>query len=351
VIVSEQPVGEHLSVVGDLYTPLGTQFTPSMMLAYYHPERGWGEMELGSRRPLQLDPATMALHYGQAAFEGIKAHRQPDGSFALFRPAEHAARLRHSCERLAIPPIPTELCVDWWRAFTRFEQPNLLAEPGSALYLRPLIFGMDPVLGSRPSTSYCLLLLGIQTRSTDATRSRRLEVLITTDYVRSVPGGLGSVKVPGNYAAGMLAHRVAMDQGCDQVLWLDAGRRRWVEELGSMNVMFVIDSGLVTPALTDTILPGVTRDAVLALARESGIDSEERPIALEEITAALSWRGLTEAFACSTGVGITPIRGFRLGADRIELPEHAPIADRLRALLEDYQQGRVPDRHGWRVSA
>jgi len=334
---------------GELYTPLGSDFTPSMLTGRFTPERGWHDVEVGPRQPLQLDPATMALHYGQAAFEGLKAYRQPDGGLALFRCADHAQRLADSCRRLAIPPLPHDLASDAWRLFCRYENPNLAPGPHTALYLRPLVFGTDLVLGARPSAGFELLLLGIQiTDGADQPR-RRLEVLVTTEFVRAAPGGVGAAKTPANYAAGMLAQKVAFDHGCDQVLWLDAGRRRWVEELGSMNVMFVLDDTLVTPQLTDTILDGVTRRTILTLAREAGLAVEERPIALEELTAAMSWHGLTEAFACSTGAGITNIGGFQLNGNRLALPDQSPLADRLRGLLEDVQFGRAADPHGWRT--
>ena len=223
---------------------------------------------------------------------------------------------------------------------------NITNRP-TALYLRPLVFGCDDVLGDRPSTQYKMVLLGVVLDLTEAGRRKRLEVLITDQFVRAASGGVGTAKVPGNYGAGMLARRAAAEYGCDQVLWLDAGRRRWVEELGSMNVMFQLGGTLVTPSLTDTILAGVTRSTLLALARDHGLDCEERPIALEEITAAMSWKGLTQALGCGTAVGVASINAFHLGERTLALPPATPVADRLRALLSDVQQGRAEDVRGW----
>lgn len=326
--------------------PFGTVFTPSMMTATYSPERGWGEFELGPRRPLVLDPATVALHYGQTAFEGLMAYRQPNGDMAIFRAADHAARWQRSCERLAIPPIDIDRCVESWREFVRAEQHALPDDPEVGLYLRPLIFGSDAVLGARPSTHFQMVLLGVESWFDPR---RRFEVLITQHYVRTTPGGIGMAKTPGNYGAAMLAQQYARERGCDQVLWLDAGRRRWIEELVSMNVFFVLDEVLVTPPLTDTILAGVTRDSVLRLAEELDVLTDERPVALEELTAAVVRKGLTEAFACSTGVGIASIRAWHLDDERHELPAETPVADQLRERLVACQRGLTSAHPEWRT--
>lgn len=335
-------------LVQDIYAPLGSAFTPSMLTARYAPGAGWYGKSIGSRRPLQLDPATVGLHYGQAAFEGLKAYRQPDGGLALFRPLEYAKRLASSCERMAIPPIKPETMVEWWREFCAHEQQHLRPGPDSSVYLRPLIIATDCVLGARPSREYLLLLLAVHATPLADSAKHHLDVLVTTEFVRSSPGGLGSAKTPGNYGAAMRALQAAREAGCDQVLWLDAGRHRWIEELGSMNVAFVIDNTLVTPLANDTILAGVTRDSILALAREHGIGCEERPVALEEVTAAMSWKGLTEAFACSTGAGLTRIGSLLIGTQRLSLPPETPVSDRLRRLLGELAHGRAADPWGWR---
>ncbi len=332
---------------GSRFSTFGTVFTPSMLCCYYDPDTGWGEPAIGERTSLRLDPATMALHYGQTAFEGLKAYRQPDGSWALFRAREYAERLRHSCERMAIPPLPEDCCLDLWARFVRHETAQLPVSQAAALYLRPMVFGCDARFGDRPSVHYQLILLGVVVEEDEDWRRQKLDVLITDQFVRAAPGGVGLAKVPGNYGAGMLARQVAAEHGCDQVLWLDAGRRRWVEELGSMNVAFVLSDTFVTPPLTDTILAGVTRATLLTLAREAGIDCEERPIALEELTAALSWKGLTEAMGCGTAVGIASIGSFHVGERVLTLPTPTPVADRLRHLLDDHHHGRIEDSRGW----
>ena len=321
----------------------GTIFSPSMLTARYTPDEGWQGTEITARQPLSLDPATMALHYGQAVFEGVMAHRQVDGGWGIFRAPDYATRLGTSCERMAIPTMPTDAWVELWCRFVHHEAERLGDEVQS-LYLRPLVFGSDARLGDVPSESYQLVILGVVH---EPEPDRALDVLITDRFVRAAPGGVGAAKVPGNYGAGMLARRVADENGCDQVLWLDAGRHRWIEELGSMNVAFLLSDVLVTPNLTDTILSGVTRATLLELAGELGLEHEERPIALEEIVAGLSWKGLTEAMGCGTAAGIVSIGSFCLGEQRLNMPAATPVADRFRQTLDDHCHGRVPDRHGW----
>lgn len=329
--------------------PFGTLFTPSMMISRYRPDTGWQEPTIEPYGPLSLDPATMALHYGQTAFEGLAAYRLASGGLALFRPHDYASRLSRSCQRLAIPPPPASRIVEEWRSFVHHEAGWLPTDaPDLMLYLRPLIFGTDAQLGSRPSQTFVNVVLGVAT-SWHMADSIRFEVLITERHVRAAPGGIGTAKTPGNYAAAMLAHHAAKARGCDQVLWLDAGRHALVEELGSMNVCFVLDDTVVTPALTDTILAGVTRDSILILCREAGISVEERPVALEEIVAARRWGGLREAFACSTGFGIISIGALHRHDERIALPPETPVAGRIRDMLRSVQTGSVPDRHDWLV--
>lgn len=323
--------------------PFGTVFSPSMLTAQYEPAAGWHAVEIGPRQALSLDPATMALHYGQAVFEGVMAHRQAGGGWAVFRAGDYAARLVQSAARMAIPGLDAVTCVNLWRQFVAHEASRLDAAVQD-LYLRPLVFGNSPRLGDQPSETYQMVVLGV---IHDPSTPPPLEVLVTDRFVRASPGGVGMAKVPGNYGAGMLARQVAAACGCDQVLWLDAGRHRWIEELGSMNVAFVLSDTLVTPNLTDTILAGVTRQTMLTLVAELGLEYEERPIALEEITAALGWKGLTEAIGCGTAAGIVSIGAFRIGDHRLQLPAATPVADRLRQALDDYRHGRLPDQHGW----
>lgn len=327
--------------------PWGTRFTPSMMTAQYTPEAGWQSPVIGERRSLLLDPATAVLHYGQAAFEGLMAHRQLDGGWALFRAREHAERLAGSCRRMAIPPPDVDETLESWRRYVRHEVEHLPADAPASIYLRPLVFASDAAFGDRPSDTYTMILQGVLVDRESPPRPDRLEVLIIDQHVRSASGGVGSAKVPGNYGAGMLARQVAAEAGCDQVLWLDAGRRRWIEELGSLNVAFVLSEVVVTPLATDTILAGVTRATLLTLCEELGVECESRPIALEEITAAMTWRGLSEAIGCGTAAGIVSIGAFRMGERRLELPAATPVADLLRELLHEHQHGRRQNPHGW----
>lgn len=338
-----EPAAEPAEVRSNLI--FGTVFTPSMLLARYALPAGWCPADIVPRQPLQLDPATTVLHYGQAVFEGVKAHRQPDGSLALFRARVHAERLLRSCEGLAIPAPDADTCIELWCRFARHEAGAVPEEADIALYLRPLLFGCDEVLTPRPSTTYQHVVLGALVTTWGP--ERRMEVLVGEEYTRPASTGLGPAKTPGNYSGGMRAFKRAVEEGCDQVLWLDPHRRRWIQELGSSNVCFVLDGVLVTPPVSDTLLAGVTRDTLLELAREDGLAVDERPIAWEEVTAALSWKGLSEAFACSTAVGVASIGAFHFNGRRLALPQATPVANRLRELIEQHERGQVPDTHDW----
>lgn len=336
-------------IIQDIYSPLGDDYAGSMLTARFTPEGGWQMVELGPRRPLTLDPATAALHYGQSAFEGIRAYRQPDGGLALFRPHDYAWRLSASCRRMAIPAPTTGMLIDWWSQFCVVEEDYLGDDPEAALYLRPLILATDRVLGARPSHEYLFLLLAVKATPFRQSGQHALDVLVATDYERPTPAGLGRAKSPGNYGGGMLALHAAREQGCDQVLWLDADRHMWVEEMGTMNVFFDFDGILVSPAPSETIIDGVTRATVLQLCADHGIAVEERPIHLDEMIAALGRGGLNEAFGCSTGAGLTPIGSLLLEGERLALPPTHPRADRLRNLFADLAHGRAPDPFGWRL--
>jgi branched-chain amino acid aminotransferase len=289
----------------------------------------------------------MVFHYGQSIFEGLKAHPQADGGVALFRVMDHGRRFARSAERLAMPTMPPETFTELVTAFVRHQAASLPPEGDLSLYLRPFMFATDTVLGVRASHSYLFLIIAAVVGEYFSTNDPSVKLLVSDRYSRTGPGGTGSAKTGGNYAASLLAQQEAKEHGCDQVLWLDACDRRWVEEMGGMNIFFADRAGLVTPPLSDTILAGVTRDSLLTLARDMEIPAREEPIALEEVLAGIETGTVSEAFACGTAAVIVPVGELRYRDQIYRLPAAAPLALRLRERLVAIQQGRAEDRHGW----
>lgn len=324
--------------------PFGTHTTAHMLVQRYT-EGAWRPAETVATAPLALAPLTHALHYGASIFEGFKAHRQPDGSLALFRPLDHLERLNRSARRMCLPEIdPAALCQSIVE-LVRTDGAHAPAPP-DALYVRPLMFADDGVLGYSTPTSVTLVVLLVPVTVLFKGASG-VRVRTETRYVRAAPGGTGSAKCAGNYAGALLAQREARAAGFDEVLWLDARERRWLEEAGGMNLMLVRGGALSTPPLTDTILPGVTRASLLQLARDLDIRAEERPIS----TDAADWRDVSEAFACGTAAGTTPIREIvHAGKVLFAREEPGPVTRRLGERLEGIKLGRAEDPHGWRLA-
>jgi branched-chain amino acid aminotransferase len=299
----------------------------------------------------------MVLHYGQAVFEGLKAYRQPDDTVASFRPLANAARLRASARRLAMPELPDELFFGSLQELVRADIGWVPAAGGEdSLYLRPMLFATEVSLGVRPATSYRYLLIASPAGPYFRGGLKPVSVWLCSEYVRAAPGGTGAAKFAGNYAASLLAQQQAADKGCDQVVWLDAVERRWVEEMGGMNLYFVFGEGsharLVTPELTGALLPGITRDSVLTLARDRGLPAEERRISTEEWEKGVQAGDISEVFACGTAAVITPVGrvAHSSGEFTIGSGMPGPITTALRASLTAIQRGAAPDVHSWMVS-
>src|SRR6059058_989925 len=252
----------------------GRYFTDTMFVARYRTGEGWYDARLTSYAPLQLDPSTAALHYAQSIFEGLKAYAQPDGSVATFRPESNAARFQRSAKRLAMPPVPQEAFVAAIDALVDADRDWVPTGPDQTLYLRPYMLASEPFLGVRPAHEYLFLVIASPAGSYFSRGVHPVSVYLSEDYIRAAPGGTGDVKCAGNYAASLLAQEQAIDAGCDQVVWLDAAEKRYVEEMGGMNLFFVLGSNenakLVTPELTSTLLPGITRDSLMEMARSMG---------------------------------------------------------------------------------
>jgi branched-chain amino acid aminotransferase len=332
----------------------GTLFTDHMVVARWHADTGWHDGALVPYGPIALDPASIVLHYAQSVFEGLKAFRQPDGTAAIFRPWDNAARFQRSARRLALPELPERAFIEACELLVRQDIAWVPSTPGHSLYLRPLLFGTETGLGVRPAREVQFMLLASPSTTYFARGAEAVSVWLCDDYVRAAPGGTGEVKCGGNYAASLLAQVDAVAHGCDQVIWLDALERRWIEEMGGMNIFFVYGAGdqvrLLTPALTGTLLPGVTRTSLLTIAADLGFEVEEGRISVDEWREACRDGSMTEAFACGTGAVVSPIGTVRSkdGEWRIGDGQPGPVSLRLRQALLSIQQGEAPDPYGWR---
>jgi branched-chain amino acid aminotransferase len=330
----------------------GRQFTDHMVTIPYR-DGQWRKGHLGPYAPLSLDPAASVLHYGQAIFEGYKAYRQEDGSIKTFRPHANAARFNRSAARLAMPALPQDVFVAAGDALIKQDAQWVPQNRGESLYLRPFMIATDPYLGVRPSLEYLFVLIASPAGAYFPQGVKPVTVWISQDYVRAAPGGTGEAKCAGNYAASLLAQAQAQEKGCDQVVWLDAVERRYIEEMGGMNLFFVFQENgtttVVTPALTGTLLPGITRDTLLTMARDLGYQAEERRLTVDEWRTGVTSGVISEVFACGTAAVITPV-GRVKGNDvdlTINAMENGPVAMRLREALLDIQHGVAADTHAW----
>ena len=333
----------------------GRVHTDHMVAVRWTQERGWHDARLSAYAPLELDPSAMVLHYGQAIFEGLKAYRQPDGGVAVFRPHENARRFNRSASRLAMPELPEELFVAAVEQLVEIDRPWVPTAAGQSLYLRPFMIATEAQVGMRPAHEYLFLLIAFPVTPFFSGEVRPVTVWLSNEYVRAAVGGTGEAKCAGNYAGSLLAQRQAAEKGCDQVVWLDAVERRWVEEMGGMNLFFVQadESGaptrLMTPALTGTLLPGVVRDSLLALAPELGLEVVEGRISVEEWRKGCEDGTLTEVFACGTAAVIAPVGHAKstLGEWQVGDGQPGPVTLRLREALLELQYGRREDPRGW----
>jgi branched-chain amino acid aminotransferase len=331
----------------------GKVFTEHMIVIPYSEETGWGRGVLKPYGPIVMDPASSVLHYGQAIFEGFKAYHQPDGSIKTFRPEANAHRFNASARRLAMPELPVDLFVEAADLLIRQEAEWVPSAVGESLYLRPLMIATEAALGVKPSTEYLFILIASPSGAYFPQGVKPVTVWISDNYVRAAPGGTGFAKCAGNYAASLVAQKEAKAEGCDQVVWLDAVHRRYIEEMGGMNIFFVYqekgETVVVTPVLTGTLLPGITRSSLLEMAKSMGFKAEERRISVDEWREALLEGRMTEAFACGTAAVITPIGTVKSahGEWKINNGHTGPVAQALRDALLALQHGTEPDTNGW----
>ena len=329
----------------------GTKFTDHMFNMDYAPDQGWHDPRIEPYAPISMDPATMVLHYGQGVFEGLKAYRTAAGRIQLFRPLDNFRRLNRSNDILCIPRFDENAALEALKELIKIEQDWVPRVPETSLYIRPTIFAADPFLGVRASHTYRFFIILCPVGAYYPEGFNPVKILVEKEHVRAVPGGTGEAKTLGNYAASLLAGQKAHDAGFTQVLWLDGVERRYIEEVGSMNIFFVIGGEVISPALQGSILPGITRDTVLQLGRMWGLKVSERRIGIDEVLKAQGTGKLQEVFGSGTAAVISPVGQIKY-ADRLTTVGDGrvgPLAQRFYKAITDIQYGRADDPKGWVV--
>ena len=328
----------------------GVNFTDHMAVATWTAADGWHDSAIVPYGPFQLDPATAVLHYAQEIFEGLKAYRHADGTVWLFRPDKNAERLARSAHRLALPLLAEEDFLGSLEALVAADLAWVPSRGEESLYLRPFMFASEAFLGVRPARRVTYCCIASPAGPYFSSGVKPVNIWISTEYIRAAPGGTGAAKCGGNYAASLLAMNEATEHGCDQVLFPDGVQRRYVEELGGMNVYLVTtDAELITPELNGSILEGVTRDSILTLASDFGLTPVERRVEVAELLEGVGSGYVTEVFACGTAAVVTPIATLQSpdGIFAVGSKEPGETTTALRTALLDIQYGRAEDRYGW----
>jgi len=331
----------------------GQYFSNHMFLLNYKEGQGWQNPRVEPYAPLAMEPAAVVLHYAQEVFEGLKAYRGPDGEVALFRPGENLKRMNRSCERLCIPTFPEELVYQGLVKLLEVDADWVPRSPGTSLYVRPTIIATEPFLGVRPASEYLLFIITGPVGAYYASGFGPVKILVEDKYTRAAPGGVGEAKTSGNYAASLKAQEEAHQKGFTQVLWLDGRERRYVEEVGTMNIFFKFADELATAPLAGTILPGITRDSVLTMARDMGLKVQERQIAIDEILEGAKSGRLEEIFGTGTAAVISPVGSLNYKGQEVSIGDGqtGKLALELFNKLTAYQYGTEHDPYGWRVVA
>lgn len=327
----------------------GTLFTDHMAVIRWTEGKGWYSAQITARAPFALDPATSVLHYAQEIFEGMKAYRQPGNRIVLFRPDENARRFNASARRMAMPELPEDVFLDAVQKLVA-QDAKWVPEGEGSLYLRPFMFASEAFLGVRPAREYIFCVIASPVGPYFKGGEKAVTIWASQAYTRAATGGTGAAKCGGNYAASLIAQAEASAHGCDQVVFLDAAERRWVEELGGMNVFFVFkDGSVITPPLSGTILPGITRKSLMQLASDTGIAIEERPYSFDDWQADAASGKLVEAFACGTAAVVAGIGRVRHdgGEFLIGDGQTGQVTRRLREALVSLQRGQSNDPYGW----
>ena len=331
--------------------PFGRTFTDHMFVMDYEESQGWHEPRIVPYEPLTLDPAAMIFHYGQTVFEGLKAYRTDDGRVLLFRPEKNFERLNLSSERLSIPPIDEEAVMDYLKELIHLERDWVPEFEGTSLYIRPFIIATEPSLAVAPSKMYKFMIILSPVGPYFSGGIRPVTINVEEEFTRAVKGGTGMAKTAGNYSSGYQAQAKASKEGNADVLWLDGVEKRYIEEVGSMNIFFKIDGEIVTPALSGSILRGITRTSILELLKEWGWTVNERRISIDELYQYYEEGKLEEAFGAGTAAVISPVGEFNWLGKKMVINNHeiGPVAQKLYDTVTGIQRGRKEDDHGWTV--
>lgn len=328
----------------------GKYFTDHMFMMNYTEGEGWHDERIVPYAPIMLEPSAMVFHYAQEMFEGLKAYRTSEGKIQLFRPERNIARMNNTARRLCIPEIPAEDALQAIKTLVDYESEWVPHSEGTSLYIRPFVIATDPMLGVHPAHNYIFMIILSPVGSYYSGGLAPVKIFIEKEYVRAVKGGTGEAKCGGNYAASLIGQSKAEKYGCAQVLWLDGVHHKYIDEVGAMNVFFVVDGKVITPTLEDgNILPGVTRASVIELLRSWGLEVTERKITADELFEAHAAGKLDEAFGTGTAAVISPM-GELVDETRdivINDGEIGPISQRLYDELTGIQWGRIEDKFGW----
>ncbi len=329
----------------------GKIFTDHMFLMDYEEGKGWHNARIEPYHNFEMDPATTVLHYGQAIFEGTKCYRRADGGLQLFRPQDNLARMTRSAKRMGMPALDEETALEGLKQLVLIDQDWVPHQDGTSLYIRPTMISTDVMLGVHAARHYLFYIILDPVGSYYKDGLKPVGIYVEDEYVRAVRGGTGFTKCAGNYAASILAGAIAEEKGFSQVLWLDGVEQKYVEEVGSMNMMFAYGNKIVTPALNGSILPGITRQSVLTLARQLGYETEEGRLAIADIFADAKSGKLTEAFGTGTAAVISPVGSLCWKDENLVIGDGSigPVAQKLYDTLTGIQYGRIPDENNWTV--
>lgn len=327
----------------------GQVFTDHMFVMDYASDKGWHTPRIEPFADFSFSPAAMVFHYGQAIFEGLKAYKTEDGSIKLFRPRDNFKRLNRSAKGLCIPEIDIDFVMLALKKLIKLEEKWIPRTLGTSLYIRPTIVATDPFLGVRSSLTFKFFIILSSVGAYYSGGFSPVKIWVSKEHVRAVRGGVGEFKTAGNYAASLIASEKAKKEGYAQVLWLDAIEMKYIEEVGAMNIFFLIDDELVTPNLSGSILPGITRDSVIKLARKWGMNVSERKVSIEEIFKAHAAGSLKEVFGSGTAAVISPVGQIKYGDQIINVggSEPGPVAVKFYNALTDMQYGKAADTENW----
>ncbi len=329
----------------------GTIFTDHMFEMDYEEGKGWIDPRIVPYHKLELDPSCMVFHYGQEMFEGLKAYKADDGRILLFRPDMNIKRANRSNSRICIPEIPEDLFMEALKAIVKVDQDWIPTKPGTSLYIRPFVIATDPFLGVRPSHTYKFMIILSPVGAYYASGLDPVKIWIEDEYVRAVKGGIGEAKTGGNYVASLASQVKAHDEGYAQVLWLDGVHRKYIEEVGAMNIFFKINGTVVTPKLNGSILPGVTRDSALQLCRMWGIPVEERTVSVDEVVRTAESGEMEECFGTGTAAVVSPVGELRYEQEKMPISGNkiGELTQRIYDTITGIQLGRIEGPEGWSV--